>query len=233
MLILKVAISDEIKCLCPGAALGVLHYKADVTESSEKLLAAFEHKLAALRDAYTLESIAKNPLIAATRQAYKALGKSPHEYRNAAEAMLRRIVKGSGLYHINNVVEVNNYISVSSGYSIGSYALSGLQGNIELRHAQDGAQYEGIGKGAINIEHLPVLYDDLGAFGNPSSDSRRAMIQKGRHEILSVIYGFDGREELNHGYSNFQAHWRRIAVCAKLRHGLCSDQGEYVRKTEN
>ena len=146
---MKVSIADEIRRLCPGVALGVLHYKADVTESSKKLLAAFERKRTDLSEAYTMESIAKNPHIDATRQAYRVLGKSPHEYQNAAEAMLRRIVKGSGLYHINNVVEVNNYISVSSGYSIGSYDLSNLQGEIELRRAEDGAHYEGIGKGAI------------------------------------------------------------------------------------
>ena len=110
--------------------------------------------------------------------------------------MLRRVVKGSGLYHISNVVEVNNYISISSGYSIGSYDLSEVHGMIELRRAEDGAHYDGIGKGRVNIEHLPVLYDELGAFGNPTSDSRRAMIQNGNRDVCSILYGFDGREEL-------------------------------------
>ncbi|CUH97254.1 hypothetical protein P22_3381 [Propionispora sp. 2/2-37] len=82
--------------------------------------------------------------------------------------MLRCIVKGNGLYHINNIVETNNLVSISSGYSIGSYDVSCLSGNITLHRALDGASYEGIGKGAINIEHLPTLYDDIGAFGNPA-----------------------------------------------------------------
>jgi hypothetical protein len=42
---------------------------------------------------------------------------------------------------------------------------------LTLRRAPDGASYESIGKGVINIEHLPTLYDDMGASGNPSSDS--------------------------------------------------------------
>lgn len=79
-----------------------------------------------------MDTIAKHPHIAATRQAYKALGASPHEHRNAAEAMLRRVVKQAGLYHINNVVEVNNLISISSGYAIGSYDLDQLQGQVVL-----------------------------------------------------------------------------------------------------
>ncbi|CUH96007.1 hypothetical protein P22_2095 [Propionispora sp. 2/2-37] len=102
----------------------------------------------------------------------------------------------SELYHINNVVEVNNLISVSSGYSIGSYDLGELKGAVELRRAEDSARYDGIGKGSVNIEYLPVLYDDLGPFGNPSSDGRRAMIQSGNRDIISILYSFDGSEGL-------------------------------------
>lgn len=110
--------------------------------------------------------------------------------------MLRRVVKGTGLYHINNVVELNNLISVSSGYSIGSYDVSGLNGDIELCRAPEGAHYGGIGKESVNIGFLPVLYDTLGPFGNPSSDSSRAMITPGDKEVLSILNTFDGVDGL-------------------------------------
>lgn len=193
---MNITISEEVKTLCPGTALGILHYTALVQPSSPELLDAFEAAVRELAGQYEMSAIAKNPRIAATRQAYKALGKSPQEYRNAAEAMLRRVVKNTGLYHINNIVEINNLISITSGYSIGSYDVGGLTPPIELRRAEDGAHYGGIGKGSINIEHLPVLYDALGPFGNPTSDSRRAMIQEGEREIISVLYAFDGPEPL-------------------------------------
>lgn len=193
---MNITISEEVKALCPGTALGILHYTALVQPSSPELLDAFETAVRELAGQYEMSAIARNPRIAATRQAYKALGKSPQEYRNAAEAMLRRVVKNTGLYHINNIVEINNLISITSGYSIGSYDVGGLTPPIELRRAEDGAHYGGIGKGSINIEHLPVLYDALGPFGNPTSDSRRAMIQEGEREIISVLYAFDGPEPL-------------------------------------
>lgn len=151
-------ISPAIKQCWPETALGLLLYQVQVAPSSPQLLAQFDQTVASLAQQYTLDTIAKHPHIAATRQAYKALGASPHEHRNAAEAMLRRVVKQAGLYHINNVVEVNNLISISSGYAIGSY--------------------------------------DLGPFGNPSSDSRRAMIQPGLRRVASVLYAFDGAEGL-------------------------------------
>lgn len=193
---MTVTISQEIKTRWPEAALGLLMYEAQVEESSPRLLAELEQAVQRLAQEYALDTIAKNPHIDATRRAYKALGTSPHQHRNAAEAMLRRVVKGSGLYHINNVVEVNNLISISSGYSIGSYDLGQLQGDLCLDRPPEDTRYEGIGKGALTITNLPVLRDGLGWFGNPSSDSRRAMIQPGKRRICSVIYGFDGGEAL-------------------------------------
>lgn len=189
---MTIGIDNTLKRLCPGTTLGVLHYKATVAPSSQAQRTDFDQKIVQLQGSTLLESVTQNPHIAATREAYKVLGKKPNEYRNAAEAMLRRIIKGQGLYYINNVVEVNNLISVSSGYSIGSYDASDLHGDIMLRRAEDGLHYEGIGKGSVNIGCLPVLFDDDGAFGNPTSDSRRAMIQEGQREIYSILYAFDG-----------------------------------------
>lgn len=200
---MQVTISEEVKTLWPETALGILRYTAVVEPSSPALLEVFESAIAELTSKHELATIAQIPHIASTRKAYKALGKSPHEYRNAAEAMLRRIVKQNGLYHINNVVEINNLISVSSGYSIGSYDVSQLQGDITLERAADGAHYEGIGKASVNIEHLPTLRDELGLFGNPTSDSQRAMINPGQREIISVLYGFDGKEDLQSWMDQF------------------------------
>ena len=188
----KFSISQEIRQLWPDTVLGIVRYKARIEPSGEALLQVFEQTIAELAAKYDMPDIAQLPHVQSTREAYKALGKSPTEYRCAAEAMLRRIAKGNGLYKINNCVEVNNIISVRSGYSIGSYDLQHLEGDVELRRAPDTAHYPGIGKGSVNIEHLPVLYDAAGAFGNPTSDSQRAMLENGDCQVAMVIFSFDG-----------------------------------------
>lgn len=193
---MKIQISHEVKERYKEAALGILIYSAKVEESSSQLSELFQINVDKLNNLYSISDIAGMQHIQSTRNAYKALGKSPSEYRNASEAMLRRIIKGNGLYHINNIVEVNNLMSVTTGYSIGSYDTDSLSELIELRRAPDGEKYQGIGKETINIEHLPTLYDEQGAFGNPTSDSRRAMVQSGNHKIMSVIYSFDGESDL-------------------------------------
>lgn len=202
---MRISISDEVRERCPKVSLGVLRYRVTVEKSCGLWLELFDGKIKELEEKIVVGDIGSMPHIQSTRAAYKLLGKDPHQYRNAAEAMLRRIAKGKGLYHINNVVECNNYISVVSGYSIGSYDMSCLEGDIQLLRAPDGEKYAGIGKDMVNIEHLPTLYDEIGAFGNPTSDSQRAMVELGRHEIISVIYGFDGKAELETWLSEFKS----------------------------
>ena len=194
-----ILIDDSLKTLLPQAALGVLRCRADVSESSVEQSAQRDSLIKMLdqRD-HDLSLIAQNPKIAATRKAYKILGKDPLKYRNSAEAMLRRIAKKNGLYRVNNAVDVNNMISVESGYSLGSYDLAAVKGQIVWKRTPDGEKYQGIGKDVLNIEHLPGLYDDEGVFGNPTSDSRRTMINSGQNRrLLYVIYAFDGAGDLS------------------------------------
>ena len=214
---MNIRIADELREEWPGTAMGILEYEADVTPSSKELLKAFDGVIEDLSDEYEMEDIAKLPHIEATRKAYKALGKNPTEYRNAAEAMLRRVVKSSGLYHINSVVEVNNLISITSGYSIGSYDIDELKGDVVLKAAEKDAHYAGIGKSSVNIGCIPTLHDDEGAFGNPTSDSQRAMIKEGHRSIMTVLYAFDGTADLQRWLDEFAADLKKYAGVGEIR----------------
>ena len=192
----RIKIEKDLPASVPGTALGTLHYVMHVEESPAPLLEKFDGCIRDIEGSVRISDIARMPHIASTRRAYKALGKDFHTYRNSAEAMLRRIAGGKGLYRINNAIDINNLISVLSGYSLGSYDVSGIKGDAVLRRAPEGTHYKGIGKDLYNIGSLPALYDACGPFGNPSSDSERTMVVPGRREILFVIYSFDGAGEL-------------------------------------
>ena len=189
-------ISQEIKELIPDATLGVIHCQVKVEKSNEELINILDDTLEAAAEALEGRNITDYPNIGATRKAYRALGKDPTKYRNSAEAMLRRAKQGKGLYHINNVVEVNNILSIASGFSLGTYDTSNVGEEILLERAVEGSQYEGIGKELLNIEYLPALKDSSGYFGNPTSDSTRAMITESTKEIIMVAYSFQGEAGL-------------------------------------
>lgn len=123
------------------------------------------------------------------KQVYRTLGKDPNRYPNSANALIKRICKRKELYHIHNVVDVNNLISIQFGLSVGSYDIDCLEGPIRLGIAQKTDSYQGIGKDELHLENLPILKDKKGLFGSPTSDSRRAMITEKTENIMMVIYG--------------------------------------------
>ena len=134
--------------------------------------------------------------VSSSRKAYKAFGKDPGRYRVSSEALIRRIKQGKDLYKINTVVDTNNLISVESGFSVGSYDAGQINGDITLKLGQAGESYKGIGKDSVNIENLPVLCDNDGPFGSPTSDSEKAMITLNSRDIITLIYVFADDEDI-------------------------------------
>jgi len=136
--------------------------------------------------------------VAATRAAYKALGKDPARYRGSAEALLRRIIAGKGLPRINAVVDIINLVSVESRLPVGLYDLAHVSGDIVFRAGRAGETYKGIGKYDLNLEGLPVFSDALGPHGSPTSDSERTMVTPETKHVLAIIISFAGANDLEH-----------------------------------
>jgi DNA/RNA-binding domain of Phe-tRNA-synthetase-like protein len=185
-----VILSPQIKTRCPKLQLGILTCKVVVQPTGEALSTLIDQKLSAIQSKLEVEQISQLPILRQTRQGYKATGKDPARYRPSAEALLRRVVQGKGLYQINNVVDALNLISVETAYSIGGYDMDTIQGNITLGIGQPEEPYEGIGRGVLNIEGLAVLRDEAGPFGTPTSDSARTSVTENTQRFLMVFYDF-------------------------------------------
>jgi DNA/RNA-binding domain of Phe-tRNA-synthetase-like protein len=176
----------------PGLALGIIRATIENSNHNPELWKEIDENTSRIRESLTFETIRDQVQIAATRKAYSACGKDPSRYRPSAEALMRRIVKGQGLYRINTLVDLINLVSLKTGYSIGGYDASNLEGNLELGLGRPDETYNGIGKGLLNIENLPVLRDASGPVGSPTSDSEKTSIQVNTSQFLMVIYAFDG-----------------------------------------
>ena len=198
--------------------LGCIFYKTNVIKTNKELWEHIEKEVINnVKEMFNLENLTEQINIKTSRKAYKALGKEPSRYRVSSEALIRRILQGKGLYRINNVVDTNNLISIETGYSVGSYDLENLHGNINFRIGNIGEKYQGIRKEMINIENLPVFADDLGAYGNPTSDSTRAMITENSKYILTVLISFNGIEELEKSIDIAKKYLTKYAGAEDIR----------------
>ena len=108
------------------------------------------------------------------------------------------------------VVDVNNLISIESGFSVGSYDVSQISEELVFRIGQKGETYKGIGKDEIKIERLPVLADKDGAIGSSTSDSERAMITEDVTEVLTLIYSFSGNDGLEKHWNMAENIWKSM-----------------------
>lgn len=185
-----IRISSEIQAALPQMRLGCLHLQVQIAPSNDQLLETITSISNTLQDRLTISDLSEIPTIKSSRAAYRTLGKEPARYRLSAEALLRRIIKGKGLYQINNAVDTLNLVSAQSGFSIGGYDADKIKGEIVLGIGANKEPYAAIGRGSFNIEYLPVLRDEEGAFGSPTSDSERTMVTSDTQQFLLVFFDF-------------------------------------------
>lgn len=190
-------IDPELLARYPQTRLGCLAHMVSVEASREDLQRHLGEVTAPfLRQMLEATPLVEIPNLAESRAAYKAFGKDPGRYRISSEALYRRIRQGKELYRINSVVDANNLASLETGFSIGSYDLNAISGDIVLRLGREGEAYTGIGKDSIDLCRLPLLADEQGPFGGATSDSTRAMISGSTSACLTVIYGFSTPDKL-------------------------------------
>lgn len=193
---IDIAICKELKEACPKVTLGCIEATVNTENSTNDLLEEINNYCDILKNEINIEELSSIPRIKDGREAYKSLGKSPSKYRLSSEALIRRILQGKGLYKINNIVDINNLISIKSKFPIGSYNIDNLSSPVLLTVGAEGAQYKGIGKDLINVSNLPILTDSIGYFGSATSDSERALITNDAKKILMCIYSFSGKDNL-------------------------------------
>jgi len=131
---------------------------------------------------------AEVPGAADARALYKDLGLDPTKVRPSNEALLRRVLKGETLHTVNTLVDALNLCSLRAQLPFGLYDLDRVEPPVVLRRGGPGESYEGIRKGAVNVEGRPVLVDARGPFGNPTSDSARTMITTACRRALVIVY---------------------------------------------
>lgn len=207
---MQITISTTFHDVCPKFIGGAILAEVKNSATTPELWAEIERIANVLRNNYTTDTIKEQSGIAATREAYRRAGKDPSRYRPACEQLARRILQGKDLYSIDQLVDFGNLVSLYCGYSTAMLDAEKILGeNITLGIGTSGEPYEGIGRGVLNIENLPVYRDEDGGFATPTSDSVRTMISADTKRILLLINGYDGNEErltdaLNYAYEGLK-----------------------------
>ena len=193
---MKIIVSEEIETVCPKFVGACVEAKVQNSPYCQELWDEINALGKKYRDTLTTESLKEMSGIAATRKVYRACGKDPSRYRPASEALIRRMLQGKQLYQRDTLVDLVNLASIAFGYSIGGFDADKFEGDtLTLGVGKAGEPYEGIGRGNINIEGLPVYRDCLGGVGTPTSDNERTKMMSDTSHLVVLINGYDGNEQ--------------------------------------
>ena len=175
--------------------LGFLHLSdCRVVTSSDTLRKIYDGVANTARERFSETPLGEHPVAGGVRRLFKSAGIDPSRYRPSGEALVRRILKGQGLYHINCIVDINNICSIESLFPLGAYDREHIIGDVTVRLGASDEVYRGIGK-EINIAGKLVSADSEGAFGSPIADSDRTKIVEDTKEVLILLYAPESTDD--------------------------------------
>lgn len=166
---------------------------------------------------YEVADINSIPTIEATRRAYRACGKDPNRYRPSQEQLMRRIVRGLGLYSVNAIVDAGNMLSLLSGCSVGCFDADKIVGaELSVGIGREGEPYEGIGRGELNVAGLPIVRDSEGGIGTPTSDNERTKIEPTTTRLVATVHLFDTNVDASEVVSLFESLFTKYASAKNI-----------------
>ncbi|MPY96138.1 MAG: hypothetical protein GEV08_24665 [Acidimicrobiia bacterium] len=193
---------DDLLERFPTTRGGVVHVRGAANGASPTALA---DELAAEQEAarHRLDGRgpADLPSIAAWRRAFSAFGVEPTKYRNAAEALLRRVVKRGDLPAINLLVDVGNLVSVRHALPVAVFDVARAPGGLVVRTATGEESFDDLG-GTEATRPVPgevVFVDEDGAVAARRWCWRQSTVHAARlgttEALITVEAHHEGAEE--------------------------------------
>jgi DNA/RNA-binding domain of Phe-tRNA-synthetase-like protein len=188
------SISPDIFARFPGYVRGVvIAHEVKNGPSSADLVQMLREAEASVRARVSLEQIAEEPRIKSWREAYRAFGAKPADFRSSVEAMARRALRGDELPSINALVDIGNVMSLRRLLPAGGHAIDLLNGDIELRFATGDEDF--VAFGSDELEH--PLPGEVVFVEGKTVLTRRWTWRQGNHtltlpETTAIEFNVDG-----------------------------------------
>lgn len=187
-------IADEVFEQFPNYTRGVvLAYGVTNGKSPGELVSLLREAEASVRAGLDIETIAEHPQIASWRDAYRAFGAKPSEFRSSIEAMARRALRDQELPSINALVDIGNILSLRHLVPVGGHAIDEVTEDISLRQAMGIEEF--IPFGSNQVEH-PLPGEIIFVEGNTVL-TRRWTWRQANHtltlpETTAIEFNVDG-----------------------------------------
>ena len=97
------------------------------------------------KEKYDLNSVRNLPTFRAYRDFFWRVGIDPTKNRPAAEALIRRVLRGRTMPRINTLVDAYNLASIKTEMALAAFDANKLKGDLIMRFAEKREKFLGIG----------------------------------------------------------------------------------------
>ena len=177
--------------------LKVINFSMTVknTKSNSELEKFKETILKDAREKYNLESLKDVPVFRAYRDFFWKIGIDPTKNRPAAEALIRRILAGKLIPHINTLVDAYNLASIKSEVALAAFDENKLRCELTMRSALKEESFLGIGMDKpADLDGREVVISDSNRLVAmyPHRDADFSKVTEETENILIIICGVPG-----------------------------------------
>ena len=154
--------SDDVISAFPATRGGVIHARGlENTISLSSLDQRYRAEQAQVRDAIGDMPLSEIPSLKAWRATFSGFGVKPTQYRNAAEALLRRLIKQGDIPSINPLVDLANMVSIRWRMPVAVFDQAVATGLTTVRFAEGQEQFTDLGSDSpTNPEPGEVVFVD-------------------------------------------------------------------------
>jgi DNA/RNA-binding domain of Phe-tRNA-synthetase-like protein len=139
------AYDDAVTGRYPTIRAGVIHASRLANgPSSPELLEEYRAEQHAASERLKATAIADLPQIA-WRRVFTGFGAKPTQYRNAAEALLRRLAKRGDIPTINTLVDIGNLVSIRYAMPVAAFDQASIAGSTTVRFATGAELFTDLG----------------------------------------------------------------------------------------
>jgi DNA/RNA-binding domain of Phe-tRNA-synthetase-like protein len=137
---------DRIIDEFPTIRAGVVHATGLANRpSSPQLLDEYRAEQSAVLARLDGRPIADLASVAAWRRTFTRFGTKPTQYRNAAEALLRRLTKQGDVPSISTLVDIGNLVSIRYAMPVAVIDLAGIDRGVTVRFADGTERFTDLG----------------------------------------------------------------------------------------
>jgi len=191
-----ITLSEEVKRDFPDLHVLTSLIENVTVKKYDSDLEAFKNKIVReIKDAYDIQTLKDRPVLRAYRDFFWRLEVDPTKTRPAAEALIRRLLRGRPLPTINTLVDAYNLSSIKTEIAIAAFDSDRIVGELLMRYARDGEEFLGIGmKSPIRLSGREVVISDKEKLVAvyPYRDAENTKVTELTKNVLLLFCGVPG-----------------------------------------